>query len=89
MTKRPRLIYINIFVALFLCAVLNFSNPFSKNSQQENQAPVVKIITPKNNSLFDWDTQINYEISVADKEDGDSKFDEINAKEVLMEVRYF
>jgi len=88
MTKRPRLIYINIFVALFLCAVLNFSNPFSKNSQQENQAPVVKIITPKNNSLFDWDTQINYGISVADKEDGDSKFDEINVKEVLLEVRY-
>jgi len=88
MTKRPKLIYINIFVALFLYAVLNFSNPFSKNSQQENQAPVVKIITPKNNSLFDWDTQINYGISVADKEDGDSKFDEINVKEVLLEVRY-
>lgn len=77
----------NIFVALFLYAALNFVNTPNK-ILQENYPPIVKIITPKNNSLFDWDTQVNYQISVADKEDGDSKYDEINAKEVLLEVRY-
>jgi len=56
--------------------------------QQGNHPPEVKIITPKNKGLFDRDTQVNYTISIADKEDGDSKYDEINAKEVLLEVKY-
>jgi cytochrome c len=87
MKHRPKFIYLNIFAVLFLYALINLNNPFNKKPQQQNQAPVVKIITPKNNSFFDFDTQVNYEISVADKEDGNSKYDEINAKEVLLEVR--
>lgn len=55
--------------------------------QQENQAPVVRIVSPQNSSTFDWDTPVNYKITVSDKEDGESKFDEINAKEVLLEIR--
>ena len=58
------------------------------NAQAENQPPAVKIISPKNNTSFAYDTPVNYEISVADKEDGNSKYDEINEKEVLLEVRY-
>jgi cytochrome c len=54
---------------------------------QDNQTPVVKIINPQNNSSFDWDAPVNYKITVSDKEDGESKFDEINIKEVLLEVR--
>lgn len=81
---KKTLIYASISVSIFLYA---FTDPFSK-SRQENQPPVVKIIAPKNNSSFDFDTQLNYEITVADKEDGDSKYDEINTKEVLLEVRY-
>lgn len=88
MLKRPKLIYLNIIVALFLYATLYLPFSFNKNAQHENQPPVVKIINPKTNSSFDWDTPISYQISVADKEDGDSKFDEINIKEVLLEVRY-
>jgi cytochrome c len=60
---------------------------FSDFKIQENQAPIVKIITPKNNSVFDQNAPVSYKISVSDKEDGDSKFDEINPKEVLLEVR--
>ena len=56
--------------------------------QQENHPPVVKIVSPQNNSLFDKDGSVTYKISVSDKEDGESKFDEINPKEVLLEVRY-
>lgn len=86
MRKQSWWIYAGIFVSAFLYA---FVNPLNKDKiQPENQPPVVKIINPKNNSLFDFDTQVNYEISVADKEDGNSKYDEINAKEVLLEVRY-
>ena len=88
MIRKRKLIYVNIFTALFLYALINFGNPFINKSQQENHQPVVKIIAPKNNSLFNFDTQVNYEISVSDKEDGESKYDEINAKEVLLEVRY-
>jgi cytochrome c len=54
---------------------------------QQNTAPVVKINSPKS-STFSWASPVNYNISVADKEDGDSKFDEINGLEVLLEVKF-
>jgi cytochrome c len=54
---------------------------------QQNNAPVVKITGPKV-STFAWDNPLNYNISVADKEDGDSKFEEINGLEVLLEVKF-
>jgi len=85
MIRRPKFIYLNVFTSLFLCV---FVNVFDGGSQQENHPPVVKIISPKNNSTFDFDTPVNYTISVSDKEDGDSKYDEINGKEVLLEVKH-
>jgi len=88
MLLKSRSVYLNAVVTLFLYAALSYSNIFSQNPQQQNELPVVKIVNPKNNSVFDWDSPMNYEISVADKEDGDSKFDEINVKEVLLEVRH-
>jgi cytochrome c len=84
--QKSRRLYNNISITLLLCALISFG---SKNTQQENHAPVVKIISPKNNTLLDFNSQLNYQVSVVDKEDGDSKYDEINAKEVLLEVRYF
>ena len=72
-----------IYFSVFPCLIF-----FSFVSQQENHSPVVKIISPQNNSSFDKDAAVTYKISVSDKEDGDSKFDEINPKEVLLEVRY-
>ena len=70
---------------LAFCAAIN---PFNTPAQPENQPPIVKILTPKNSSTFDFDTPVNYSISVTDKEDGNSKYDEINVKEVLLEVRH-
>jgi len=55
----------------------------AKKNSKKDHPPSVKILSPKNNSLFNFDTQINYQISVADKEDGDSKYDEINGKEIF------
>jgi cytochrome c len=54
---------------------------------QEDHPPVVKIMAPKEGRLSGTDAQVHYVISVSDKEDGDSKYDEINSKEVLLEVR--
>jgi len=89
MISKARPAYLNISIALLLCVLIKFNDFLIKKGQQENHPPVVKIISPKNNGPFEFNGLINYEISVTDKEDGDSKYDEINAKEVLLEVRYF
>jgi cytochrome c len=57
-------------------------------SKEANHPPVVKILTPKNGSSASLNSQVRYTISVSDKEDGDSKYQEINPLEVLMQVRY-
>ena len=89
MQRKAHFIYLNLSGVIFLFALVYFQ-AFIKRDKvpQENHSPAVKIISPKNTGSFAWNTPINYEISVADKEDGDSKYDEINAKEVLLEVRY-
>ncbi|WP_426668922.1 c-type cytochrome [Mucilaginibacter sp. McL0603] len=77
---KPKFIYPFLLLGLFLFSFMNFK-------PQENNPPVVKIISPQNNSTFDSNVPVTYKIAVSDKEDGDSKFDELNAKEVLLEVR--
>ncbi|HZY37177.1 MAG TPA: c-type cytochrome [Mucilaginibacter sp.] len=79
-----------ITVSLLVCLLSAWLVSFAGNSkiQQQNQAPLVKIINTKDSSNLPLGSQLSYEISVADKEDGNSKYDEINAKEVLLEVRY-
>ncbi|HEY2580412.1 MAG TPA: c-type cytochrome [Mucilaginibacter sp.] len=89
MINRPKLIYSIFLSVLFLFTLVNFAKPIIiKKPQPKNHPPVVKIVTPKNHDIFNFNAQVNYEISVADQEDGNSKYDEINAKEVLIEVRY-
>lgn len=56
---------------------------------QENQPPSVKINIPGDHGEFQWDGLINYSISVTDKEDGSSSFEEIPTHEVLLKVVYF
>lgn len=72
--------------SLFLAAIFGLS---AFTIFQQNQAPVVKLIKPQANTEISIGAPLSYEISVADKEDGNSKYDEINAKEVLLELRYF
>lgn len=54
-----------------------------------NTPPVVKISSPKANSKFDRNTMLSYSINVSDKEDGESKYQEISTQEVFFEIRYF
>ena len=56
--------------------------------QQENHVPEVRITSPQDNSSFSNNAQVAYMITVSDSEDGDSKYDEINPREVLLKVRY-
>lgn len=52
---------------------------------QENHPPVVKIAVPVSAGVK---SPVKYSISVSDKEDGDTKFDEINPNEILLQVEY-
>jgi cytochrome c len=55
---------------------------------QNNHAPVVKILYPGEKSVYARGARVHYAISVKDEEDGDSHFDEINPKEVLLKIKY-
>jgi cytochrome c len=88
MVKARTFILISITLVFLFCVVRNFASE-NKIKQQQNHAPVVKIIAPLNNNSFNAGTQVHYEINISDKEDGESKYDEIDAKQVLLEVKYF
>lgn len=87
MIKAKRIIFILIFFVFLFCVIKNFAAK-NKIAQQQNHAPVVKIISPANNSSYNANAQVHYQISVSDKEDGESKYDEIEPKQVLLEVKY-
>ncbi|QHT71513.1 c-type cytochrome [Rhodocytophaga rosea] len=56
--------------------------------QGQNKPPVVKILSPENNTSVEPDARIRYFISVSDEEDGKSEFQEIASNEVFLEVTY-
>lgn len=56
---------------------------------QDNHPPLVKIISPRPHSVYPENTLIRYEVEVSDKEDGETKFQEIPPNEIFVEVRYF
>jgi cytochrome c len=53
-----------------------------------NHPPIVKIISPASNSLFTWNSQIEYTIKISDVEDGESDDLAITSNEVFLEVMY-
>jgi cytochrome c len=55
---------------------------------QTNHPPTVKIESPANNAAFDINTPITWQVHVTDPEDGDSRYDEINTKEVILELAW-
>jgi cytochrome c len=67
---------------LFICAFA--STPVNT----ENSTPVVRITAPLDKTRFKWNAMINYSISITDKEDGNSEYDEIPGNEVLLKVTY-
>ena len=88
--KRALKFFLIIALSVFVYSAIISAQAYSQHAdkQQQNTRPVVKIVNPKNNSVVNSNAPVNYSITVSDKEDGDSKYDEINAKEVLLEVKY-
>jgi len=86
-----RKIYTIFCLTFAACFILLWMTGFSNSSNmlQQNQAPVVTLLKPQHRDFITPGSSLRYEISVADKEDGNSKYDEINPKEVLLEVRMF
>lgn len=76
---------------LFCCAGIFFLFVYvhaQRTDKIKNNPPKVEILTPKNASMFSWDSFIRYSIRVTDAEDGNSDYDEISLKEVFLEVTY-
>jgi cytochrome c len=91
MSKTSRSFFDRISIVILLLTVpLLISNvEFSAEQHQEiNRPPLVEILKPYNNTAYEWDTPVRYLISVSDKEDGESKYDEIAVNEVFLEVEY-
>lgn len=76
----PIHILILIFTIFFIMA-------FHLYPMQENSTPVVRI-TVLNTNAIQWNTDVFYSIHVVDKEDGNSNYDEIESREVLLKVSY-
>lgn len=95
MLKETGFLMINLFIVFIVFLGLNFpfyskqkDHLYFSKKQEGNHPPAVKIISPKNNSIYNWNSRVPYQISVSDKEDGESKYQEINPKEVFLEIRY-
>jgi len=56
--------------------------------QQDNHIPLVEIAEPANGSAVSGGSIIAYKINVTDKEDGSSKYEEIQQAEVFLKVKY-
>lgn len=82
-------IVIGIFSLIFLGGLVDLTHPQEDaTSQQENSPPVVKLTSPADHGTAGPGAQVRYVITVSDKEDGESKYDEINTKEVMLRVAY-
>ena len=72
-------------VILFFVAVSGVSSMLRTPA---NDSPQVRVTRPGNNDVFDWNSVIPYNISVTDKEDGSSEYDEIVSREVFLKVMF-
>ena len=70
-------------------ALVGFATGSLKQHLPENSPPAVRIISPVNNSKFEWNSIVPYNIRVSDKEDGNSEYNEIANNEVILFVNYF
>ena len=71
-----------------LFILIAFTIFFVPVSGQENEPPAVRIISPEANEKFSRGTLVPFEISVKDKEDGYTEYDEISPSKVILAVQY-
>lgn len=75
-----------VFTGFIFCCFITAFAP--KESSAGNSPPKVTITIRGNEGHFQWNSPIHYGISVSDKEDGTSEYNEIAANEVLLKVVY-
>src|SRR6476469_6121437 len=80
---RHKLLFSIVLTSIAFCS---FINAFERDI--ENNPPEVRITTPLNYSRFQWNAMVSYTISVSDKEDGTTEYNEIPTGEVLLKVVY-
>ncbi len=88
MNKPRKVIVGGGVVALTIVSCLLLSSFRESEPVAGNAAPVVRITLPAANTKFQWNTMVNYTISVNDKEDGNSEYEEIAPHEVLLQVLF-
>lgn len=77
-----------MYFKLNILILLWFAVHIRPTGIQENEAPIVKIINPIENDQFSWNTLIPFAISVRDKEDGYTEYEEIPLSKVILTVQY-
>jgi cytochrome c len=88
MNKRHNVFVGGTVMTLSLLSAFLFSSFRASEPATDNAAPVVRITLPDANAKFQWNAMVNYAISVNDKEDGNSAYDEIAPHEVLLQVLF-
>lgn len=76
-------------VIIGLLIWLVFFSAGTTSYKTQNHPPKVEFLEPSKSSTFNWNDFIPYSIRVTDEEDGSSEYEEINAKEIFLEVNYF
>lgn len=61
----------------------------STKRQAANSPPVVQLTEPVNDKTYERDKMVRYVVTVSDKEDGESAFEEIPSAKIFLEIRFF
>lgn len=83
------LLKIFTYVAFTNLIVYCFQGVFLQQLNVENKLPKVVITKPLESARLPWDSFVPYSIHVNDPEDGNSEYEEITSREVLLMVNYF
>lgn len=75
----------NYLFVLFFISLTFFISP---ETQEATSPPKVEISVPGAGDGVSWGAQVRYSIHVSDPVDGDSKYGEISANEVLLRIEY-
>lgn len=79
----------DLFIRFFGIYLLSLASLITQAQVQlENHAPKVKMTEPSTDANLDGNTLIPYVIEVNDQEDGNSAYEEINGREVILLVKY-
>lgn len=78
----------DLFMRFFGIYLLLLWSPAAHAQLAGNQAPEVEILKPQAGDQLNWNTLLPYSIRVKDAEDGNSEYEEIAVREVLLIVQY-